>query len=164
MFWRLGKCFGGQTSAEMLAEILAEIPSVRPSVRSFVRPSVRSAVKFGGKCNRRFSPGVDLHFDLPFVSWCRPPFVSWCRPPFFSWCRPPFRPPICLLVSTSISPGCELNGDLIKMSTTLLILAEFGDISAEWVAGSAEWVAASAVKLSIFSDFWRGATIEATKK
>ena len=37
----------------------------------------------------------------------------------------------------------------------------FGGISAtipaEWVAGSAEWVAGSAVKLGIFSDFWRGA-------
>ena len=51
-----------------------------------------------------------------------------------------------------------VNGDLIKMSTTLLILAEFGGISAEWVAGSAEWVAGAAVKLGIFSDFWRGAT------
>ena len=30
-------------------------------------------------------------------------------------------------------------------------------IPAEWVAGSAEWVAGSAVKLGIFSDFWRGA-------
>ena len=44
------------------------------------------------------------------------------------------------------------------MSTTFLILAEFGGISAEWVAGSAEWVAGSAAKLGIFSDFWRGAT------
>ena len=29
------------------------------------------------------------------------------------------------------------------MSTTFLILAEFGGISAEWVAGSTEWVAGS---------------------
>ena len=28
--------------------------------------------------------------------------------------------------------------DLLNMSTTFLILAEFGGISAEWVAGSAE--------------------------
>ena len=42
------------------------------------------------------------------------------------------------------------------------ILRNLGGISvkipAEWVAGSAEWVAGSAVKLGIFSDFWRGAT------
>ena len=47
------------------------------------------------------------------------------------------------------------------MSTTFLILAEFGGISAEWVAGSAEWVAGSVVKLCIFSDFWRGASARA---
>ena len=34
-------------------------------------------------------------------------------------------------------------------------------IPAEWVAGSAEWVAGSAVKLGIFSDFWRGASARA---
>ena len=56
------------------------------------------------------------------------------------------------------------NGDLIKMSTTLLILAEFGGISAERVAGSAEWVAGSAVKLGIFSDFWRGAIARAKNR
>ena len=50
------------------------------------------------------------------------------------------------------------------MSTTLLILAEFGGISAEWVAGSAEWVAGSAVKLGIFSDFWRGASARAKNR
>ena len=50
------------------------------------------------------------------------------------------------------------------MSTTFLILAEFGGISAEWVAGSAEWVAGSAVKLGIFSDFWRGASARAKNR
>ena len=44
------------------------------------------------------------------------------------------------------------------MSTPFSNLAEFSGISAEWVAGSAEWVAGAAVKLGIFSDFWRGAT------
>ena len=39
------------------------------------------------------------------------------------------------------------------MCSTFLILAEFGGISAEWVAGSVEWVAGSAIKLGIFSDF-----------
>ena len=50
------------------------------------------------------------------------------------------------------------------MSTTLLILAEFGGILAERVAGSAEWVAGSAVKLGIFSDFWRGASARAKNR
>ena len=36
--------------------------------------------------------------------------------------------------------------------------------SAEWVAGSAEWVAGSAVKLGIFSDFWRGASARAKNR
>ena len=44
----------------------------------------------------------------------------------------------------------------------------FGGISAkipaEWVAGSAEWVAGSAVKLGIFSDFWRGASARAKNR
>ena len=49
-----------------------------------------------------------------------------------------------------------------KISLTFCeFLRKFGRIStkipAEWVAGSAEWVAGSAVKLDIFSDFWRGA-------
>ena len=40
----------------------------------------------------------------------------------------------------------------------------FGGNSAEWVAGSAEWVAGSAVKLGIFSDFWRGASARAKNR
>ena len=48
------------------------------------------------------------------------------------------------------------------------ILRTFGGISAkipaEWVAGSAEWVAGSAVKLGIFSDFWRGASARAKNR
>ena len=37
-------------------------------------------------------------------------------------------------------------------------------IPAEWVAGSAEWVAGSAVKLGIFSNFWRGANARAKNR
>ena len=48
------------------------------------------------------------------------------------------------------------------------IWRKFGGISAnipaEWVAGSAEWVAGSAVKLGIFSDFWRGASARAKSR
>ena len=59
-----------------------------------------------------------------------------------------------------------------QANLSLLIFAEFSrtfggnsaKIPAEWVAGSAEWVAGSAVKLGIFSDFWRGASARAKNR